>query len=123
MLTFDPDLDLWPCVGITDIYAVVGHTSFFAKVDLTKFGVLYKDRTHGSDPSKGYLSKWRVVEVDLENNSQNTQPNFNFIGGNWRGWEPQNGAQRPEIYVLNSLKDSWSICVDLKQSIAPITYF
>ena len=32
---------------------VVGHMSFYAKMDLTKFGVLYKNRTPGSDPVKG----------------------------------------------------------------------
>ncbi len=51
-----------------------GQTSFYAKMDLSKFGVLYKDRTPGSDPIKGGLSKGNVVEVDLENNSQNAQP-------------------------------------------------
>ncbi len=48
---------------------VVHHTSFYAKT-----WVLYKDRTPGSDPVKGGLSKGSIVEVDLENNSQNTQP-------------------------------------------------
>ncbi len=42
----------------------VGHTSFYVK---TKLGVLYKDRTPGSDPVKGGLFKGNVVEVDLEN--------------------------------------------------------
>ncbi len=54
--------------------SVVGHTSFYAKMDLVKFGVLYKDKTPGSDPVKGGLSKGKVEEVDLENNSQITQP-------------------------------------------------
>ncbi len=31
-------------------YLVVGPTSFYAKMDSAKFGVLYKDRTPGSDP-------------------------------------------------------------------------
>ena len=56
------------------ICIVVGHTRFYAKMDLAKFGVLYKDRTPRSDPVKGGLSKGNVVEVVLENNSQNTQP-------------------------------------------------
>ncbi len=56
------------------ICIVVGHTSLYAKMDLAKFGVLYKDRTPGSDPIKGGLSKGNVVEVVLENKNQNTQP-------------------------------------------------
>ena len=43
-------------------------------MDLAKFGVLYKDRTPGSDPVKGGLSKGNVVEVDLEKNSWSAQP-------------------------------------------------
>ncbi len=53
---------------------MVGHTSFYAKMDLAKFGVLYKDRTPGSDPVKGGLSKGNIVEVDLEKKSQSAQP-------------------------------------------------
>ncbi len=53
---------------------MVGHTSFYAKMDLAKFGVLYKDGTPGSDPVKGGLSKGNVVEVDLEKNGQSAQP-------------------------------------------------
>ncbi len=53
---------------------VVGHTSFSAKMDLAKFGFLYKDRTPGSDPIKGGLSKGNIAEVDLEKNSQSAQP-------------------------------------------------
>ncbi len=53
---------------------MVGHTSFYARMALAKFRVLYKDRTPGSDPVKGGLSKGNVVEVDLEKNSQSTQP-------------------------------------------------
>ncbi len=53
---------------------MVGHTSLYAKIDLAKFGVLYKGRTPESDHLKGGLSIGNVVEVDLENNNQNTQP-------------------------------------------------
>ena len=53
---------------------VVGHTSFYSKVDLAKYEALYKDRTPGSDPVEGGLSKGNIVETDLENKSQNTQP-------------------------------------------------
>ncbi len=49
---------------------VVGHTSFYAKMDLAKFGVLYKDRTPRYEGN--------IVEVDLANNSQNTLPIFNL---------------------------------------------
>ena len=52
----------------------LGHTSFYAKMDLATFGVLHNDKTPRSDPVKGGLSKGNIVEVDLENNSQNTQP-------------------------------------------------
>ncbi len=37
------------------LLCVVGHTSFYAKMDLAKFGVLYKDRAPRSDPSKTRL--------------------------------------------------------------------
>ena len=52
----------------------MSHTSIYAKMDLAQLGVSYKDRTPGSDPVKDGLSNGNVVEVDLENNNQNTQP-------------------------------------------------
>ena len=55
---------------------MVGRTSFYAKMDLAKFGVLFKDRTPRSDPVKhvkGGLSTGNVVEVDLEKKSQSAQ--------------------------------------------------
>ncbi len=56
------------------VTGVVGHTSFYAKMDLATFGVLCKDRTSGSDPVKGGLSMGNIVEVDLDKNSQRAQP-------------------------------------------------
>ena len=46
---------------------------FYGKVDLAKFGILYKNRTPGSDPVKGG-PKGNIVEVDLKKNSQRVQP-------------------------------------------------
>ncbi len=63
---------------------VMGHNSFYAKMDLAIFGVLYEDRTPRSDPTKGGLSIGNVVEVDLENNSQKYTTHFNLVGWNWR---------------------------------------
>ncbi len=56
----------------------MGHTSIYAKMNLAKFGVLYKYRTPGYETVKGGLSKGNIVEVDLEKNSQNTQPILNL---------------------------------------------
>ncbi len=53
---------------------VVGHTSFYAKMVLAKFGVCCKVRTPGSDPIKGGLPNGNVVEVDLEIKCQTAQP-------------------------------------------------
>ncbi len=50
----------------------MGHTSFYAKMVLAKFGVCYKIRTPGSDPTKGGLSNGNVVEVELEKKSKST---------------------------------------------------
>ncbi len=54
--------------------AVVGHTSFYAKMVLVKFGVYCKIGTPGSDPSKVGLPNGNVVEVDLDRKSQRAQP-------------------------------------------------
>ncbi len=61
------------------INGVVGHTSFNAKMDLAKFGVILEDRTpwiwptnKGSEPGK-QLAKC-------------TQPIFNHKGRNWRNF-------------------------------------
>ncbi len=45
-----------------------------AKMDMAKFGVLYKERTLGSDPVNCSLSKGNVAEVALENNPVGTGP-------------------------------------------------
>ncbi len=60
---------------------VMGHTNFYAKMDLAKFGVLYKDRIPGSDPlmvrPKGTFLNWTWKTI-----AKDTQPIFNLIGGN-----------------------------------------
>ena len=54
----------------SSIYLVVGHTSFYGKMDWPNLEWYLEDRTPGSDPLKSGLSKWNVVEVDLKKNSQ-----------------------------------------------------
>ncbi len=71
-----------PC--LLSVCFVVGHTSFYAKMVLAKFGVCFKIRTPGSESTKGGLNG-NIVGVDLERKSQRAQtilPSQVGTGGN-----------------------------------------
>ncbi len=77
----------------------------------------YKNRTPGSDPTKGGLSMGNVVKVDLEKKSQRAQPILTSYSGTC--W--QCVLQRPEM----TFKWFWRIlskCAHKMQSVTPITY-